>query len=193
MVVDDLQLGIGQKSVVGHVDAEVKEEEYEVVVVVDVVVEVAVRNYIYVIFARNQSQHDEVGRAIAEVEHVLVQPIVGNLAKDVNEDVLYESGDAELLAQIHHTCELRFARGAPSEQVLGKDLVGMVLKQQMLGQAIVENVAVQTVAIIGWLHSVFVGIVTENLVDKALGKVPEEVVGTIERYVETQKMIISKT
>ena len=174
-------------------DAEVKQEEYEVVFVVEVVVEVAVRNYIYVRFVRNQSQHDEVGRAIAEVEHVLVQPIVGNLAKDVNEDVFYERGDAELLAQIHHTCELRLARGVPSEQVLGEDIVGMVLNEQMLGQAIVENAAIEAVAIIGWCHYIFVGTVTENFVEEALGKVPEEVVGTIEQYVETQKMTISKT
>ena len=69
VVVDNVQLGLGQTFVAEQqVDAEAKEENDGIAAVAEDVVKVVVRNHVCIPFVRNQRQHDEIGRVIAEVE-----------------------------------------------------------------------------------------------------------------------------
>ena len=143
-----------------QVDAEVKEEEDEVTAVAEAVVEVVVRNHVRIRFVRNQCQHDEIGRVIAEVEHVIGEPFVGNRAKHVNEDVLWE-----ILQQVNN----EYCVG----KVLGEDVVVEASRKEVPR----------------WIS---VGKATEKSVDEDLEKVLKVVLETIERCIETEKMMISE-
>ena len=116
---------------------EVKEEkENEEVVVVEVEVIVALENHVCVLCVRNQRRHSKIGRTYAEREHVVVEPLVGNHAEDVNEYILYESGVVEVLARLHNVCELRLARKVPLGTVFGEDVIEHILREDVVVKAV---------------------------------------------------------
>ena len=113
-----------------------EEKENEEVVVVEVEVIVALESHVYELSVRNQHKHNKIGRTYAEREHVVVEPLVGNHAEDVNEDILYESGVVEVLARLHNACELRLARKVPLGTVFGEDVIENILREDVVVKAV---------------------------------------------------------